>query len=36
MLMLVNRAEEKLSVHGEIANFLTVYRVCYAPIETLL
>ena len=36
MLILVNRAEEKLSVHREIAKFLTVYRVCYTPIETLL
>ena len=35
MLILVNRAEEKLSVHREIAEFLTVYRVCYTPIETL-
>ena len=35
MLILVNRAEEKLSVHREIAKFLTVYRVCYTPIETL-
>ena len=34
MLILVNRAEEKLSVHREIAKFLTVYRVCYTPIET--
>ena len=32
---LVNRTEEKLSVHREIAKFLTVYRVCYTPIETL-
>ena len=36
MLILVNRAEEKLSVHREIAKFLTVYRVCYTPIETLI
>ena len=35
MLILVNRAEEKLSVHREIAKFLTVYRVCYTPIDTL-
>jgi len=35
MLILVNRAEEKLSVLREIAKFLTVYRVCYTPIETL-
>ena len=28
--------EEKLSVHREIAKFLTVYRVCYTPIETLM
>ena len=35
MLILVNRAEEKLSVHREIAKFLTVYRICYTPIETL-
>ena len=32
---LVNRTEEKLSVHREITKFLTVYRVCYTPIETL-
>ena len=36
MLILVNCAEEKLSVHREIAKFSTVYRVCYTPIETLL
>ena len=36
MLILVNRAEEKLSVHREIAKFLTVYSVCYTPIEILL
>ena len=36
MLILVNRTEEKLSVHREIAKFLTVYRVCYTPIETLI
>ena len=36
MLILVNRAEEKLSVHREIAKFLTVYRVCYTPIETFI
>ena len=35
MLILVNRVEEKLSVHSEIAKFLTVYRVWYTPIETL-
>ena len=35
MLILLNRVEEKLSVHREIAKFLTVYRVCYTPIETL-
>ena len=35
MLILVNCAEEKLSVYREIAKFLTVYRVCYTPIETL-
>ena len=35
MLILVNRTEEKLSVHREIAKFLTVYRVGYTPIETL-
>ena len=35
MLILLNRAEEKLSVHREIAKFLPVYRVCYTPIETL-
>ena len=36
MLILVNRAEEKLSVQREIAKFLTVYCVCYTPIETLI
>ena len=36
MLILVNRAEEKLSVQREIAKFWTVYRVCYTPIETLI
>ena len=36
MLILVNRAEGKLSVHREIEKFLTVYRVCYIPMETHL